>query len=49
MSIADAFYLAFYLPLIAGLLLLVGERRGAQDRESLVDSLVNPWAIARRS
>ena len=39
-SIADAFYLAFYLPLIAGILLLIRERRGAQDRESLVDSLV---------
>jgi hypothetical protein len=30
-SIADAFYLAFYIPLIAGLLLLIRERRGAQD------------------
>jgi len=45
-SIADAFYLAFYLPLIAGLLLLIRERRGAQDRESLVDSLVVTVAAA---
>jgi signal transduction histidine kinase len=45
-SIADAFYLAFYLPLIAGLLLLIRERRGAQDRESLVDSLVITVAAA---
>ena len=45
-SIADAFYLTFYLPLIAGLLLLIRERRGAQDRESLVDSLVITVAAA---
>jgi signal transduction histidine kinase len=45
-SVADAFYLAFYLPLIAGLLLLIRERRGAQDRESLVDSLVITVAAA---
>jgi len=45
-SIADAFYLTFYLPLIAGLLLLIRERRGGQDRESLVDSLVITVAAA---
>jgi signal transduction histidine kinase len=45
-SIADAFYLSFYLPLIAGLLLLIRERRGGQDRESLVDSLVITVAAA---
>jgi signal transduction histidine kinase len=45
-SIADAFYLTFYIPLIAGLLLLIRERRGAQDRESLVDSLVITVAAA---
>jgi signal transduction histidine kinase len=45
-SIADAFYLTFYLPLIAGLLLLIRERRGAQDRESLVDALVITVAAA---
>jgi signal transduction histidine kinase len=45
-SIADAFYLTFYLPLIAGLLLLIRERRGVQDRESLVDSLVITVAAA---
>jgi signal transduction histidine kinase len=45
-SVADGFYLAFYLPLIAGLLLLIRERRGAQDRESLVDSLVITVAAA---
>jgi signal transduction histidine kinase len=45
-SIADAFYLTFYIPLIAGLLLLIRERRGGQDRESLVDSLVITVAAA---
>jgi signal transduction histidine kinase len=45
-SIADAFYLTFYLPLVAGLLLLIRERRGAQDRECLVDSLVITVAAA---
>jgi signal transduction histidine kinase len=45
-SIADAFYLTFYLPLIAGLLLLIRERRSGQDRESLVDSLVITVAAA---
>jgi signal transduction histidine kinase len=45
-SVADAFYLAFYLPLIAGLLLLIRERPGAQDRESLIDSLVITVAAA---
>jgi signal transduction histidine kinase len=45
-SIADAFYLAFYVPLIAGLLLLVRERGGAHDRGSLIDSLVFTVAAA---
>ena len=31
-SIADAFYLAFYVPLIVGLLLLINERRDERDR-----------------
>jgi len=45
-SLADAFYLGFYVPLIAGLLLLIRERHGAEDRERLVDSLVITVAAA---
>jgi signal transduction histidine kinase len=45
-SIADAFYLIFYIPLIVGLLLLIAQRRGVHDRDSLIDSLVITIAAA---
>lgn len=48
-SIADAFYLAFYFPLIAGLVLLVRERGRARDQASLVDALTVTVAAAALS
>ena len=45
-SIADAFYLAFYVPLMVGLLLLIWERRGFRDRGSLIDALTVTVAAA---
>jgi signal transduction histidine kinase len=48
-SIADAFYLAVYLPLIAGLLLLIRERRRGRDQESLIDALTVTIAAAALS
>ena len=48
-SIADVFYLAFYVPLIAGLLLLIGERRGTRDRGGLIDALTVTVAAAALS
>jgi signal transduction histidine kinase len=48
-SIADAFYLAFYLPLMVGLLLLIWERRGFRDRGSLIDALTVTVAAAALS
>ena len=48
-SFADAPYLAFYLPLMVGLLLLIWERRGARDRGSLIDALTVTVAAAALS
>ena len=48
-SFADAFYLAFYLPLMVGLLLLIWERRGVRDRGSLIDALTVTVAAAAMS
>ena len=48
-SVADAFYLAFYLPLIAGVLLLIREQRRGRDRESLVDAVIVTVAAAALS
>ena len=45
-SVADAFYLGFYVPLIAGLLLLIRERR---DRGSLIDAMTITVAAAALS
>ncbi|MDX6472870.1 MAG: hypothetical protein QOK22_1686 [Gaiellaceae bacterium] len=48
-SIADAFYLAFYFPLIAGLVLLVREGGRARDQAGLVDALAFTVAAAALS
>jgi signal transduction histidine kinase len=45
-SIADAFYLGCYVPLVAGLLLLLQARRGRRDPGSLIDSLIITIAAA---
>jgi diguanylate cyclase (GGDEF)-like protein/PAS domain S-box-containing protein len=48
-SIADAFYLAFYPLLVAGMLLLIRERNEARDRASLIDALIITVAAATLS
>jgi diguanylate cyclase (GGDEF)-like protein/PAS domain S-box-containing protein len=45
-SIADAFYLAFYPLLVAGMLVLIRERNEARDSASLIDALIITVAAA---
>ena len=48
-SPADGFYLAFYPPLIIGLLLLIQHRRASRDRGSLIDAMMITVAAAALS
>jgi diguanylate cyclase (GGDEF)-like protein/PAS domain S-box-containing protein len=48
-SIADAFYLAFYPLLVAGLLLLIRERNESRNRACLIDALIVTVAAAALS
>jgi len=45
-SIADAFYLAFYPFLVAGMLVMIHERNDTRDRASLIDALIFTVALA---
>ena len=45
-SIADAFHLAFYPFLLAGMLLLIRERGERRDRSSLIDAMIVTVALA---
>jgi diguanylate cyclase (GGDEF)-like protein/PAS domain S-box-containing protein len=45
-SVADAFHLAFYPFLVAGMLLLIRERHEHRDRGGLIDALIVTLALA---
>jgi diguanylate cyclase (GGDEF)-like protein/PAS domain S-box-containing protein len=45
-SVADAFHLVFYPFLVAGMLLLIRERREHRDRGGLIDALIVTLALA---